>query len=283
MLNADSKKNVIEFPAAQPRQRRKGHKSMSRRSGQVGNVVIAGNWYRVRWREDVEGQHERVQRSVKVARVLFDQRGRPKPASPEVERKGREIVERSGANSAERFNRVVLGAQTFRERAEDWLAEIRTRRFGAYKETTLPTITYALNKHIFPVIGDIPLSQVNNKTCKPLVAAMFDSNLSVCSVNGYMKVVLQIVRSQKDAESGLPIHNLKWNREYLDLPKIDRDEQNVPAFDAEQINKLLAESSGQELMLYVLLSTRASGIGECLGLEVRHVLNNGRTLASNKR
>jgi len=33
----------------------------------------------------------------------------PKPPSPEVLRKAREIVENSGANSEERFNRVVLG------------------------------------------------------------------------------------------------------------------------------------------------------------------------------
>jgi hypothetical protein len=35
---------------------------MSRRSGQTGNIVVAGKWYRVRWREDVEGQEQRFQR-----------------------------------------------------------------------------------------------------------------------------------------------------------------------------------------------------------------------------
>jgi len=80
-----------------------------------------------------------------------------------------------------------------------------------------------------------------------------------------MKVVLQIVRSQKDPESGLPIQNLKWNREFLDLPKINRDEQNVPAFDAEQINKLVADSEGDERMLYILLAATGLRIGEGLG------------------
>jgi integrase len=244
---------------------------MTRRSGQTGNIVVAGKWYRVRWREDVEGQEKRPQRSEKVAPVVFNAHGQPKRASLEVKRKAREIVENSGANSVERFNRVVFGSQTFRERAETWLVEVRQRRFGAYKDTTLPTISYALNRHVFPIIGDVLVSQVNNKTCKPLVTAMFDAGLSVCSVNNYMKVVLQIVRSQKDAESGLPIHNLKWNREFLDLPKINRDEQNVPAFDAEQINKLIADSEGDERMLYIVLAATGLRIGECLGLEVRHV------------
>jgi len=33
---------------------------MTRRSGQNGTVVIAGKWYRVRWRIDVEGQEKRI-------------------------------------------------------------------------------------------------------------------------------------------------------------------------------------------------------------------------------
>lgn len=81
-----------------------------------------------------------------------------------------------------------------------------------------------------------------------------------------------------NSKSGLPIHNLKWNREYLELPKIDRDEQNVPAFTSEQIDKLIAESEGDERMLYILLACTGLRIGECLGLDIRHVLNDGRTL-----
>jgi hypothetical protein len=43
---------------------------MSRRSGQDGTVVIAGNWYRVRWRIDAEGQEKRIYMSEKVAPVV---------------------------------------------------------------------------------------------------------------------------------------------------------------------------------------------------------------------
>jgi hypothetical protein len=99
---------------AQPQRRRRGQKSMSRRSGQNGTVVV-GNWYRVRWRMDVEGQNERIKMSEKVAPAVFDRNGKPKLASAEVERKAREIVEKSGANSEQRFNRVVLGEVAFRD------------------------------------------------------------------------------------------------------------------------------------------------------------------------
>jgi len=86
---------------------------MDRRSGQNGTVVIAGNWYRVRWRIDVDGQEKRVNMSEKVAPVVFDRNGEPKLPSVEVLRKAREIVEKSGANSDQRFNRVVLGEVSF--------------------------------------------------------------------------------------------------------------------------------------------------------------------------
>jgi hypothetical protein len=91
---------------------------MSRRNGQNGTVVIAGNWYRVRWRMDVEGQQKRINMNEKVAPVIFDKSGKPKPPCSDVLRKAREIVEKSGANSEERFNRVVLGESTFRHQAK---------------------------------------------------------------------------------------------------------------------------------------------------------------------
>jgi len=57
---------------------------MSRRSGQNGTVVIAGNWYRVDgvWmrRSGKTNQYEREDRP-----VVFDKNGEPKLPSAEVE------------------------------------------------------------------------------------------------------------------------------------------------------------------------------------------------------
>ncbi|MGD0966264.1 MAG: site-specific integrase [Candidatus Acidiferrales bacterium] len=216
--------------------------------------------------------------SEKIMPVVFDKKGNPKPPSPEVRRMARAIVERSGANSKEHFDHVVLGAETFRERAEAWLREVQCRRYGKYKASTIPTIEGALRKHIYPVLGHLPLAQVNNKSCKPLVEAMFNAELSICSVNNYMRLVLQLVRSVKDPETGEPVHRLKWNREYLGLPKIAKDEQHVPAAMAAQVDKLVSESEGDEQALYVISAATGMRIAEILGLEVRHIVNNGRTL-----
>ena len=95
---------------------------MSRRSGQSGTIVIQSGWYRVRWRLDVEGQERRINMTAKIAPVMLDRAGNPKPLSLENQRKAREIVgEQSGANSKQHFNRVVLGEVTFRQRAKAYL------------------------------------------------------------------------------------------------------------------------------------------------------------------
>jgi len=130
---------------------------MSRRSGQNGTVVIAGNWYRVRWRMDTEGQEKRINMSQKVAPVVFDKNGEPKLPSAEVERKAREIVEKSGANSEQHFNRVVLGEVSFRDQAKTYVRWAITRDREPIRDSS--SIEAALNKWILPAIGDLPLGE----------------------------------------------------------------------------------------------------------------------------
>jgi hypothetical protein len=141
---------------------------MNRRSGQNGTVVIAGKWYRFRWRLDVENQERRVNMKEKVAPVVFDKSGNPKPPSMDVLCKARVIVEKSGANSEERFNRFVLGETTLRNQAETYLQWVQARDREPVKDTS--SIEATLNKWILPEIGDVPLRNVHNITVRPLVS-----------------------------------------------------------------------------------------------------------------
>lgn len=68
-----------------------------------------------------------------------------------MERRAKEIVQEAGANSEERFNRVVLGEVTFRERAKAYLQEAVTRNRKPIRDTT--SIEGAFRKWIFPEIG----------------------------------------------------------------------------------------------------------------------------------
>lgn len=263
------------LPDAQLKRRRKGQKSMSRRNGQNGTIVIAGNWYRVRWRMDVEGQERRMYMSAKVAPVVFDKNGTPKPPSSEVQRKARELVEKSGANSEERFNRVVLGEVTFRSQAQAFLHWIQNRDRQPIKNTS--SIEAALNKWILPGIGDLPLSNVHNLTVKPLVDKMKRS-LSARTVNKYVEYIAQVVASLKDGRTGEPIHHRQWNSSVMDLPVVSAKKQRRPTLKLDAVNKLVGDTDGKEQALYVLLAAAGMRISEALALETKHFINDGRTI-----
>jgi integrase len=248
---------------------------MNRRRGQVGTVVIAGNWYRVRWRMDVEGQEERTNMNEKVAPVVFDKSGSPKPPSPDVRRKARDIVEKSGANSEERFNRVVLGETTFREQAKTYVKRVQTRDREPVKDAS--NIEAALNKWILPEIGDLPLADVHNLTVKPLVDKMKRS-LSPRTVNKYVEYIGQIVASLKDGRTGEPIHPRKWDRSVMDLPVVNPRNQRRPTLRSEAVGKLVSNSHGDEQALYVLLAATGMRISEALAVETKHFINGGRTI-----
>ena len=272
-LRADVEHGIL--PDAQPKRRRKGQKCMSRRSGQNGTVVIAGKWYRVRWRMDVESQEERINMNEKVAPVVFDKSGNPKPPSIDVLRKAREIVEKSGANSEDRFNRVVLGETTFRDQAKTYLRWVQTRDREPIKDTS--SIEAALNKWILPEIGDVPLGNVHNITVKPLVDKMKRS-LSARTVNKYVEYVEQIVASLKDGRTGEPIHPRKWDTSVMDLPVVNPKRQRRPALRLDAINTLVLNSEGNEQALYVLLAATGMRISEVLALETKRFVNDGRTI-----
>ena len=248
---------------------------MSRRSGQNGTVVIQSGWYRVRWRMDVEGQEERANLSAKVAPVVLDKEGKPKPASREVRRLARELVERSGANSEELFNRVVLGAVTFREQAKVYVRWAETRDREPTRDVS--SIEAALNNWILPEIGDMPLAKVNNVTVKPLVTKMKNS-LSACTVNRYIQYVQQVVASLKDGETGEPVLHRKWDSSVMDLPVVRQKEQRRPALKAKTVNQLVQDSEGDEQALYVIEGAAGPRISEALALEKKHFINNCRTI-----
>jgi integrase len=224
---------------------------------------------------DVEGQEERINMNEKVAPVVFDKSGSPKQPSADVLRKARDIVEKSGANSEERFNRVVIGETTFREQAKKYIRWVQTRDREPIKDAS--SVEAALNKWIPPEIGDLPLADVHNITVKPLVDKMKKS-LSARTVNKYVEYVGQIVASLKDGRTGEPIHPRKWDRSVMDLPVVYPKMQRRPALRLEAINTLVSKAKGDEQALYVLLAATGMRISGALALETKHLVNEGRTI-----
>jgi integrase len=244
---------------------------MSRRSGQSGHLVRRGKWWKVRFRLDVEGVEARKLVSVKVAPVSM------RLSRPELERRAMEIVQKEGANSADRFARVVLHeGVTFREQARIYLQEATSRNRGPIKNPT--SIEGALRKWINPCIGELPLSLVNNSTVKPLVQQMVKAGKSPRTCEKYVLYCKQIVASLTNDE-GDPIYPRTWSAEKLDLPIVVYRKQRRPAFDAEGVAKLVeASKPGQMRMLFVLLAATGMRISEALALETKHFIHGGKAV-----
>jgi len=241
---------------------------MSRRSGQLGTLIQQTGWWRVRFRLDQPGTDGRKHMSVKLAPVSI------RLSKPELERRAKEIVQNAGANSEERFNRVVLGDVTFREQAKIYLQTAVSRKRNPLRDTV--SIEGAMAKWIYPAIGELPLGFVDNLALKPLVEKM-SSSLSPRTVNKYVEYIKQVVESLK-APNGEPVHKRIWDADTMDLPIVEYSEQKRPSLKANAVSGLISVSAGQEQALYVLLAATGMRISEALGLEVRLIINDGRTV-----
>jgi integrase len=257
-------RNAVTLPPATAEQRRRG-KSMSRRSGQVGTIVKEGGWYRVRFRIDVPGQHERKQLSVKLCPTsgpeLMTKSGR--------QRRKVEILNSFGANSVEQFNKVkAIGmGHTFREQAKKWLQQRMTRKRKPVKPATVRGWESYLDNHLNPLIGDMVLPHINNGTLKMLGENMSASGLSPTTIHDVAKVMRWVKASAVD-EDGEQLYPTKWNYEFADIPVIGH--QRTPMFTGEEITKIIAKAEKQERVIYILFAASGLRAGELFGLEVKH-------------
>ena len=104
-------------------------KSMSRRRGQNGHIEKSGRWYVVRFWMDVAGQEKRVHKRERICPV----NGSGSLTASARERRAKEIVQQSGADTVEHFDRVVKvqTGVTMREQADAWYSLLSNpRRVG---------------------------------------------------------------------------------------------------------------------------------------------------------
>ena len=262
-------------PVATPAKRKRG-KSLSRRTGQDGHIEKSGRWYVVRFWKDIANQEQRVHARERIC----PSSGPGLLSKSERKRKAREIIQQSGADSPERFNEVVKlnpGGVTFCEQSEVWLEQSQNRKRKPIGQSYAVTIQGALDKWINPAIGDLPLSDVDNLSVRPLIDKMSSSGLSPRTVNKYIEHVKQIVESLR-GKNGEPVHKRVWDAETMDLPPVEQAEQKRPSIKGGTISELIQESAGQEQALYVLLAATGMRVSEALALETRHFMNQGRTI-----
>jgi integrase len=245
---------------------------MSRRSGQVGYIEKKGNSYRVRFMLDVPGCERRVYKSKLVCPID----GPGSLNKFERERRAMEIIAEAGANSEatlRKFETATLST-TFKQQADFWIEVVQKRKRKPVKQHTVSFWKTALN-YVNPLIGDIPLSAVNNKLVRDHVIAKMASEtrddaprFSPKTITSYVSVVKMVVASAVD-ENGEALYPVKWNHDFMDLPEIT--EQNTPMFTGDEITKIVANAEGQFAVLYALLAGTGLRIGEALALHIEDV------------
>jgi integrase len=244
---------------------------MSRRPGQHGCIEKRGNGYYARFWLDEAGREKRTYKRVRICPL-------DGPGALNISQRKRrlkEIIAEFGANSEVTFRQaeaVNLGT-TFKEQAEQWLKELKLRKRDPIKPSTASAFASHLN-YIKPAIGEMPLSEVNNRTMKDFISKMASEvkgdqpRFSPKSIGNYLGVVKMVVASALN-EDGEPIYPVKWNHEFMDLPTID--DQNTPNLASEEINTIIDQAEGQFPMLYSMLAGTGLRIGEALALRVENI------------
>jgi len=192
-----------------------------------------------------------------------------------AERKCMEEIEKLGINSAQHFIKSTSKI-TFKEQAELWLKSLANRKRDPVEQTTIDNRRYALDKWLYPSLGEMYLADLNNLALKTLVDKMAVS-LSAASIRDYSNIVKAVVASALD-ENGEEKFPRKWNEEFIDAPLVGHQRQ--PSTTCAGMSDILLFARGQYQMLYALLAgcgpLRA---GEALGLEIdKHISEDFRTL-----
>jgi integrase len=249
---------------------------MSRRTGQSGHIEKSGKWWVVRWWMDVEGQDKRIHMRAKICPTD----GPNRLTKSARERRAREIIAASGADTEEHFNRVVRGITqiTFQEQAERWLRQMQERKRKPVAPSTISLWRGCLDNWLNPQIGKLQLEKVNNAALKQVVAAMMKGGLSAKTINTYTQVVKSVVASAVNDE-GEQVFPRTWNNEFADMPIVKKSTQNTPSFSKEIMNGLARWKYPRERMFFILCGAGGLRNGEALGLEIdKHISDDFRTL-----
>lgn len=218
------------------------------------------------WR-DVPGRDDSVRKVVALG--LF-------PTRTMAERAAAEVLEKLRVNSAQLFIEANSRA-TFEQQGECWLKSLENRKRDPVEQTTIANRRYALDKWIYPAIGEMFLADVNNLALKNLVDKMADS-LSPASIRDYSNIVKAVMASAID-QNGEEKFPRKWNEEFIDAPLVRAQRQ--PSTTSAGMRELLRRARAHYRVLYALLAgcgpLRA---GEALGLEIdKHISEDFRTLS----
>jgi integrase len=232
-------------------------KLLTRRRHQDGQLIELQNGYAVRYYEDHEGQRVRVQK------FLGDFSELP------TARAAKNVMQAEMVKVNQQLGLPSRSTLTFRVAAKEWIAECETRKLKPIKASVAHNWKCILRNHLNPLIGELSLSDVGNKTLRSVVAELDKKGLAPATINNIALVVKLVVGSVTD-DDGERIHLRHWNKKVIDAPEVDARTQHKPGFTSEQVTSIVKAATGRMQMAAILFAATGLRAGELLGLECRH-------------
>jgi hypothetical protein len=204
--------------------------------------------------------------------------GAGKLTKPERERKAKAVIAESGADTIQHFEKVeaVNRGETVRAQAAVWLDQLQRRKRRPVKRSTIHGWRSLLQTWVLPELGDLNVAEVNNAVLKRFVEKLCAANLSPHSIKNICLIPKLVVGSVLDSD-GNEIHPRKWRNDYIDMPPVTST--HCPVFNSGTVSQIVAQSEGQYRVLFALLAGTGMRAGEALGLEVKHVSEDGSTIS----
>jgi integrase len=232
-------------------------KALTRKRHQDGQLIELQNGYAVRYYEDHEGQRVRAQK------FLGDFNELP------TARAAKNVMQAEMVKVNQRLSIPSRSTLTFRVAAKEWIAECESRKRKPIKASVAHNWNCILKNHLNPLIGELSLSDVGNKTLRSVVAELDKKGLAPATIKNITLVVKLVVASVTD-DDGNRLEPRHWNKTVIDAPEVDEKAQHTPSFTAEQVTSIVKAATGRMQMAATLCAATGLRAGELLGLEVRH-------------
>jgi integrase len=189
----------------------------------------------------------------------------------------REFLDQQGVNDTSTFYQNTAPATTFAEQAAEWMNYMRTRSRKPVKPATLEGWRQTLHNWLLPLIGEVRLAEVGNKTMKDVINKMRQANLAAQSIVTHTRVIKMVVASAVN-EEGEQLYPRKWNADFVGMPIIDVSTQHRPSPSKEEVERTITSIIPRFKILVVLLAGAGLRIGEVLGLKVEDLTDDCRVL-----
>jgi integrase len=234
-------------------------KKLTRRRHQEGMLLKLKNGWAMRFYENCDGERRRMQK------WLGDHKELPTRSAAKNVMGAELAVVNQTVTVAPRLTSI-----TFRVAAKQWLQDCESRKLKPIKPSVAHNWRCILRNHLNdPIIGELLLEEVGNKAMRSLVDRLAKKGLAPATIKNICSVVKLVLKSVTD-EEGNRTQLRDWNREFIDAPEVDEEQQHTPSFTSEQVTAILKAASGRLQMAAILFAASGLRAGELLGLECRH-------------